>query len=316
MSSISESRRDAVDLLFATPSIRRAMNKRSALGKGLNALLPGDDEREGTGGRDYFLCPVGAIKPNQYQPREEMASGALAELAASIREKGILQPLVVIETEPGAYELIAGERRLRASKLAGLTEVPVILKEASPQDQLELALIENIQRQNLNPLEEARAYERLIGEFGLTQEAVATQVGKERSTVANLLRILNLPDYAKEDLAQGTITLGHARVLLGIEEQEAVRALRDEIVAKGLTVRQAEQLAKTLKNSGRPVPRRKKAPPAIPDTYCRTVNKELASYLGTRSRVVQNGSQGKLEIEYNSPDELKRLLGLIVNRIP
>ncbi|MDA8165678.1 MAG: ParB/RepB/Spo0J family partition protein [Desulfobacteraceae bacterium] len=289
------------------------MTKRSALGKGLNALLPGDDEQEEARGRDYFLCPVGAIKPNTYQPREEMDDTALAELAASIREKGILQPLVVTETRPGAYELIAGERRLRASKLAGLTEVPVILKEASPQDRLELALIENIQRQNLNPLEEARAYERLTGEFGLTQEEVAAQVGKERSTVANLLRILNLPEYAKEDLARGTITLGHARVLLGIENQEAARGLRDEIVAKGLTVRQAEQLAKAIKKPGRSGPR-KKAAPALPDSYCRTVSTELAGYLGTKSRIVQNGSRGKLEIEYNSPEELKRLLGIIVIR--
>jgi ParB family chromosome partitioning protein len=290
------------------------MYKRSGLGKGLNALLPGDDEREEAGSRTYFLCPIGAIKPNPYQPREEMDGDALAELAASIKEKGILQPLVVVESGPGAYELIAGERRLRASKIAGLAEVPVVVKEASSQDRLELALIENIQRQNLNPLEEAKAYERLVREFGLTQEAVAVQVGKERSTVANVLRILNLPDYAKEDLAKGTLTLGHARVLLGIEENDAVRALRDEIVAKGLTVRQAEQLAKMLKNPGRAVRPKKKAAAEIPDAYCRTVNKELASYLGTKSRILQNGSRGKLEIEYHSPDELKRLLGLIMGQ--
>lgn len=288
------------------------MNKRSALGKGLNALLPGDDERRETGARDYFLCPIEAITPNPYQPRKEMDDGALSELAASIREKGILQPLVVMATDSGAYELIAGERRLRASKLAGLTKVPVVVKKATEQDRLELALIENIQRQNLNPLEEARAYEQLVREFGLTQEEVAAQVGKERSTVANLLRILNLPDYAKEDLSKGTLSLGHARVLLGIEDPEAARSLRDEIIAKGLSVRHAEQLAKAAKNPARPMPRKKKTAPVIPSTYCRTIHKELEGYLGTKSRIVQNGSRGKLEIEYNSPDHLKRLLGLIM----
>jgi ParB family transcriptional regulator, chromosome partitioning protein len=292
------------------------MLKRSALGKGLNALLP-TDEGESCGSGDqkrrYFLCPVEAIKPNQYQPREEMNEQNLAELAASIKEKGILQPLVVTETERGQYELIAGERRLRASKLAGLSEVPVIVQEATAEDRLELALIENIQRQDLNPLEEAKAYGRLVKEFGLTQEEIAARVGKERSTVANVLRILHLPDYAKEDLAKGSLSLGHARVLLGIGEGEDVRTLRNEIVAKELTVRQAEQLAKSLKNSKASL-RPKKVINQIPDSYCRTLGKEIGSFLGTKSRIVQNGGRGKLEIEYYSPDDLERLLGLIVRR--
>jgi ParB family transcriptional regulator, chromosome partitioning protein len=292
------------------------MLKRSALGKGLNALLPTEME-EGFGSGDqkrrYFMCPVEAIRPNQYQPREEMNEQTLSELAASIKEKGILQPLIVIETGYGKYELIAGERRLRASKLAGLSEVPVIVQEATAGDRLELALIENIQRQDLNPLEEAKAYARLIKEFSLTQEEIALRVGKERSTVANVLRILNLPDYAKEDLAKGLLSLGHARVLLGIDDAEAVRALRDEIIAKGLTVRQAEQLAKKLKDnkvrSGS-----KKVINHIPDSYCRTLCQEIGGYLGTKSKIVQNGARGKLEIEYYSPDDLERLLKMIVRQ--
>jgi ParB family transcriptional regulator, chromosome partitioning protein len=292
------------------------MLKRSALGKGLNALLPTEME-EGFGSGDqkrrYFMCPVEAIRPNQYQPREEMNEQTLSELAASIKEKGILQPLIVIETGYGKYELIAGERRLRASKLAGLSEVPVIVQEATAGDRLELALIENIQRQDLNPLEEAKAYARLIKEFSLTQEEIALRVGKERSTVANVLRILNLPDYAKEDLAKGLLSLGHARVLLGIDDAEAVRALRDEIIAKGLTVRQAEQLAKKLKDnkvrSGS-----KKVINQIPDSYCRTLCQEIGGYLGTKSKIVQNGARGKLEIEYYSPDDLERLLKMIVRQ--
>jgi ParB family transcriptional regulator, chromosome partitioning protein len=292
------------------------MLKRSALGKGLNALLPTEnDENYGSreGKQRYFLCPIEAIRPNQYQPREEMSDQALAELASSIKEKGILQPLIVIETERGEYELIAGERRLRASKMAGLSEVPVLLQEASPQERLELALIENIQRQDLNPLEEARAYGKLTKEFGLTQEQIAIQVGKERSTVANMLRILNLPDYAKEDLGKGLLTLGHARVLLSIEDESAARALRDEIVNKGLTVRQAEQQAKSLKKPAQPI-KGKRCANLIPDSYCLALGKEVGSYLGTKSRIVQNGNRGKLEIEYFSPDDLERLLALIIRR--
>jgi ParB family transcriptional regulator, chromosome partitioning protein len=293
------------------------MLKRSALGKGLSALLPTEEEESfGSGDhkRRYFLCPVAAIRPNQYQPREEMDEHTLAELAASIKEKGILQPLVVTETDRGQYELIAGERRLRASKLAGLSEVPVIVQEATAEDRLELALIENIQRQDLNPLEEAKAYGRLAKEFGLTQEEIAGRVGKERSTVANVLRILNLPDYAKEDLAKGSLSLGHARVLLGVGDGEDVRTLRNEIIAKELTVRQAEQLAKSLKNSKAPVRSNKKIVNQIPDSYCRTLGKEISGFLGTKSRIVQNGGRGKLEIEYYSPDDLERLLTLIVRR--
>jgi ParB family transcriptional regulator, chromosome partitioning protein len=292
------------------------MFKKNALGKGLNALLPADEgESFGSGehNRRYFLCPVDAIRPNQYQPREVMNEASLAELAASIKEKGILQPLVVVETERGQYELIAGERRLRASKLAGLSEVPVIVQEATAEDRLELALIENIQRQDLNPLEEAKAYGRLIKEFGLTQEEIATRVGKERSTVANVLRILNLPDYAKEDVARGALSLGHARVLLGVTEGEDVRALREEIIAKGLTVRQAEQLAKALKHT-KESKRPKKVINQIPDSYCRTLGQEIGTFLGTKSRIVQSGGRGKLEIEYYSPDDLERLLNMIVRR--
>jgi len=289
------------------------MMKRSAgLGKGLSSLLP--DEREGS--RIYFACPIDTIRANAYQPRKEMNSERLQELASSIAEKGILQPLVVRELEEGGYELIAGERRLRAAKLVGLAEVPVILREAGAQDRLELALIENIQRQNLNPLEEAEAYRQLIEEFGLTQEAVAKQVGKERSTVANALRILNLPDYAREDLAAGAITMGHARVLLSVEDEQARKALRDEIVNRGLSVRQAEEMAKKLKekaqSAAQAVRRSKKERGGLPESYCKALNNDLARYLGTRSKIVQNGSRGKLEVEYYSLDDLERLMGLII----
>lgn len=290
------------------------MTKRaSGLGKGLGSLLPGSDE---SNAGNYFLCPIEAISPNTYQPRQKMNDAALQELASSITEKGILQPLVVSRRGEDDYELIAGERRLRAAKLAGLSEVPVILREAGAQERLELALIENIQRQNLNPLEEAEAYQRLLDEFDLTQEEVATQVGKERSTVANTLRLLNLPDYARDDLAGGVISTGHARVLLGIEDETIRRTLRDEIVNKKLSVRQAEEWAKRAKDKAKNVaPRRVKKPKGIlPETYCKTLNNDLVSYLGTKSKIVQNGQRGKLEIEYSSQGELERLLGLIIRK--
>jgi len=290
------------------------MSKRaSGLGKGLSSLLPDANENNG---RKYFLCPIETIQPNKYQPRKKMNSAALDELASSIAEKGILQPLVVSSLdEDGQYELIAGERRLRAAKKAGLKEVPVILREAGSQERLELALIENIQRQNLNPMEEAEAYQQLVDEFDLTQEEVALQVGKERSTVANTLRLLNLPGYAKDDLSSGTISMGHARVLLSIDDEENRRALRDEIVSKKLSVRQAEEWAKRLKEKAKSAAaRRKKKGGDLPESYCKAMSKDLVGYLGTKSKIVQNGSRGKLEIQYNSQDDLERLLALIVHR--
>ena len=290
------------------------MSKRaSGLGKGLSSLLP---DTNGNDGSSYFLCPINDIDPNTYQPRKVMDSAALDELAASITEKGILQPLVVSSLKNGRYELIAGERRLRAAQKAGLEEVPVILREAGAQERLELALIENIQRQNLNPLEEAEAYQQLLDEFDLTQEEVAVQVGKERSTVANTLRLLNLPEYAKADLSTELISMGHARVLLGIDDENDRRALRDEIVNKKLSVRQAEELAKRLKEKAKngKAKRSKKTKGNLPESYCKNMNSNLVRYLGTKSKIVQNGSRGKLEIEYSSPEELERLLNLIVKQ--
>ena len=294
------------------------MSKRSSglgkgLGKGLGSLLP--ETQENNSSKDYFLCPIETIQANTYQPRKVMDNDALAELSASISQKGILQPLVVSKTGAGEYELIAGERRLRAAKLAGLAEVPVIVRDAGSQERLELALIENIQRQNLNPLEEAEAYQQLIDEFDLTQEEVAKQVGKERSTVANTIRLLNLPDYARDDLAIGIISMGHARVLLSVEDPQDCKSLRDEIIKKKLSVREAEQWAKKLKNKSKPAatpPLVKKENGDLPESYCATLNNDLVRYLGTKSKIIQNGSRGKLEIEYYSADDLERLISIII----
>lgn len=287
------------------------MSKKSGLGKGLDALLP--TGTNGNGGEEYFMCAISAIEPNPTQPRRFINDDALMQLADSIREKGVLLPLVVNEIAAGSYQIIAGERRWRAAQLAGLEELPVLVKDVSPLDRLELALIENIQRQDLNPLEEAEAYLRLVKEFNLTQEEVAKRVGKERSTVANALRINQLPDFAKEDLVSGMLTMGHARVLLGLGDEKVMQQVRNEIVTKGLTVRQAEELGKTLKNK-KPGAAAKKKKPAneIPASYCRSLANDLSSYLGTKAKVVQKGGQGKVEIEYYSADELERVLSLIM----
>jgi ParB family chromosome partitioning protein len=298
------------------------MSKPKGLGKGLNALLPsaGEDLTGNTSTSGTLLmCPVKDIVPNPYQPRKSMDRASLKQLADSIAEKGILQPLVVRKKEDeSGYELIAGERRLRAGKMAGLKEVPVLVIEAGRSDRLELAIIENIQRQNLNVLEEAEAFQRLVKEFGHTQEEVAQKVGKDRSTVANILRLLQLPEYAQNDLIGGNLSMGHGRVLLSVSDSEDMKALRDEIVANNLSVRQAERLAKKLKEAGtstgvapRKTAPRKKPQGEIPDSYCQTLTVELTRCLDTKTAIAQNGSRGKLEIEYFSLDDLERLISLI-----
>jgi ParB family chromosome partitioning protein len=300
------------------------MVKPKTLGKGLEALLPVNDH-ELTGGKSphgvLLVCQVGQITPNPYQPRMEMDPETLRQLAASIKEKGVLQPLLVRKkVHSSGYELIAGERRLQAAKLAGLEEVPVIVKsDTSKADRLELAIIENIQRQNLNALEEAEAYARLMQEFGHTQEEVAQKVGKERSTIANTLRLNQLPEYAKADLASGVISAGHARVILSVTEQELMRLVRDEIVQKNLSVRQAEELAKKLKRkSGKATTAsekggKQKISGEIPESYCQTLTNDISRRLESNARIIQNGSRGKIEIEYYSLDDLERLVNLIAS---
>lgn len=285
-----------------------------ALGKGLDALLPSG----GSDGREYFLCPIDIIEANPNQPRKDINDIALAQLSASILEKGVLLPLVVCEYgDDGRYQIIAGERRWRAAKMAGLDEVPVLVKDVTPLDRLELALIENIQRQDLNSLEEAEAYLRLVQEFNLTQEDIAKRVGKERSTVANALRINHLPDYAKGDLVSGALSMGHARVLLSVGDETSMREVRNEIVEQGLSVRQAEALAqkykKKLAATGSGTKRQlRKSANELPESYCKSLANGLINYLDTKARIIQNGTRGKLEIEYYSHDDLERVLSLIM----
>ncbi len=281
------------------------------LGRGLGALMV-DENNEFSAVGEYILCDIDAIGPNPYQPRKEMDKDALRELSASIKEKGVLQPLVVTvdEDDMDRYVLIAGERRLRASQLAGLREVPVIVRDVTVQDRLELALIENLQRENLNSIEEALAYGQLVDMFSLTQEEVAKRVGKKRSTVANTLRLLQLPEFAKEDVANGRLSMGHARVLLSLQDEDEMKGLRDTILKKRLTVRQAEGIVKGVKKKVR-ITRQKNQGNNIPTSYCRTLSSDIVKTFDTKATIVQNGSRGKIEIEYYSLDDLERIHGII-----
>ena len=232
------------------PAGTQRKRKKVALGRGLDALLPHSDipaKPDKTPSKDYFECDITIIRPNHFQPRVQFGDAELAELADSIRSQGIIQPLLIRRTEDG-YELVTGERRLRAAKIAGLKTVPVVLKDLSDAEMLEMSIVENIQRENFNPIEEAEAYYRLINEFKLTQEEAAVRVGKSRSAVANFLRLRQLSADIKTSIIDGQVSMGHARALLGAANQGQQRSAWRQIIAKNLSVRQTEALIKRLKS--------------------------------------------------------------------
>lgn len=280
------------------------MAKKRGLGKGLGALIP-------VSGPGPTEVPTDAIAPNPLQPRQNIASEALEELAASIREHGLIQPLIVSQRDAEAqhYQLIAGERRLEAAKLAGLAKVPVIIREATPQEMLELALVENIQRADLNPLEQATAYRHLMDDFGLTQEQVAERVGKSRVAVANSVRLLRLPDEIKISLAQGQITEGHARAVLGLDEPDDQRKVWKAILKRGLNVRQTEETVRRL--AAGPKPKSKRAnQPSSPET--KALEDRFREALGTKVRLFRSKRGGRLVIHFYSEEELQTLYDLMV----
>jgi ParB family chromosome partitioning protein len=280
------------------------MTQRKALGKGLSALIPGVPELEETSGT-FLLCPIEKIEPNPYQPRQDFAPSELEEMAQSVREKGILTPLLVSKI-PGGYRLIAGERRWRAAQKAGLTRVPVVVKEVSGADALELALIENIHRKDLNPIEEAAAYQRLLEETGATHEGLSRRLGKDRATVTNLLRLLRLPPLLQKDVVEGRLSAGHARVLAGLGTAEEQMSLREEILAKGLSVRQIEALVQKSKRPSRPGRRGLES-----DDYFQSLEDGLKRSLGTKVEIRRQGKRGRIVIHYYSQEELDRLLDLL-----
>ncbi len=276
-------------------------DKKRGLGRGLDQLLsPGDWLK-----RDdvqLFFCPVDHLVPNPYQPRQVVQDTALDELVQSIGEKGVLQPIVAIRTEaPDQYQILAGERRWRAARKAGLAQVPVLLRETTPAEVLEIALIENIQRQDLNCIEEALAYRRLQEEFHLTQEDIAQRVGKNRTTVTNLLRLLHLPPDIQEDVLNGRLAMGHARALLSLPGPEEQRKVRDVILDRHLSVRQTEQLVLRRES---PDSRRQ----AEQDPAALRWQESLQTHLHTKVRVLKRGQRGTITITFTSEEELHRLI--------
>jgi ParB family transcriptional regulator, chromosome partitioning protein len=276
------------------------MDKKRGLGRGLEDLLATSDWLK----RDdiqLFYCPVERLSPNPYQPRQSIETADLEELVQSVKEKGILQPILVTRTDaPDHYQILAGERRWQASKLAGLADVPVILREASSAEALELALIENVQRRDLNCIEEAIAYQRLQSEFELTQDQIARRVGKNRATVANILRLLQLPPDLQADVLNERLTMGHARALVGIEDPAEQQRLRDAILARHLSVRQTEQLA-AKRVEGIPAPR-------SADSRFERLEKTLGSHFDAPVRIRSRGKRGSITIAFQSQAQLERLI--------
>ena len=279
---------------------------KTALGRGLDALIP--DKK----GREIVDIEITRITAGREQPRKAFNDERLKELSESIRERGVLQPVLVKREPDGSFSLIAGERRTRAAQLAGLKRIPAIIREDNAADTLEIALIENIQREDLNPIETAGAFDRLIKEFGLTQEQVSSRVGKERATVANYLRLLGLPDEIKVLLVDGQLTMGHARAILSIEGKAAQMEAARTIIRKGLSVREAERLAKNPPVATGKIARAKKA--ALADPHSAEVEQKLIRSLGTKVRLRHNQKtkHGTIEIEYYSLEELDRLLDIML----
>ncbi len=279
------------------------MVKRKALGRGLSAIIPEANRLEDD--NIYFQCPIEEIEPNPYQPRKDFLNHELEELINSVREKGIITPLLVSKVEEG-YRLIAGERRWRAAQKAGLKRVPVVVREVTPIESLELALIENIHRKDLNPIEEALAYKRLLEDSNTTQDVLARRLGKERSTVTNILRLLKLPQIIQKDLIDERLSMGHARVLAGIKGAQEQKRIRDHIIEKNLSVRQVEQLLKK-RNLGA----RSKKKKVENDYYDRSLADSLKRSLGTKVDIKKRGKQGSINIYFYSDEELDRLLDIL-----
>ena len=280
------------------------------LGRGFGALLPGEDSfsvPDAAQGDVVKIVPLTSVEPNPEQPRKDFAPQALQELADSIREQGVLQPLLV-EGWASGYRIVAGERRWRAAQLAGLTEIPVLVRSFTEESRMEIALVENVQRTDLSPLEEARAYRSLMDAFNLTQDEVAKKVGKQRSTVANALRLLKLPEEMLAALDQGVFTPGHARAVLSVTLLDGQRALFAAIVSEGLSVREAEDRAQKLNAGSPPSPSKASSPvptrvlPEMADLERRFVER-----LGTKVTIKGSAQKGKIEIVYYSADDLDRL---------
>jgi ParB family chromosome partitioning protein len=285
------------------------MDKRPALGKGLSALIPDAPLPSPPSPTEV---DIDRLSPNSFQPRGQMDDARLEELAHSIRANGVIQPIVV-RRAGDRFHIIAGERRWRAAQRAGLLRVPVVVREADKdQSLLEVALIENIQRENLNPIDEALAYRRLCDEFHLTQESVAQSVGKDRATVANVLRLLKLPDEVQTAVAGGSLSMGHARALLSLASEAEQRQVARDVIARGLSVRETEAL--TRKETGKGSERAEPKPGPPVDVHTKAAEERLRLLFGTRVRIVRKGERGRIEIDFGSEPELIRIFEQMTER--
>ena len=282
------------------------MASNKGLGRGLGALL-GDFDEEIRENTPYKLLPIHKVEPNRNQPRQDFDEEELQALSESLSTHGVLQPLTVRELNSGYYQIIAGERRWRAARMAGLTEVPVVVIEADDRKAMELALIENLQRQDLNPVEEALGYRSLMEDFGLTQEDTAKQVGKSRPAVANALRLLNLPDGILEKLREDAISAGHARALLSVKSEKQQLQTMQKIVALDLSVRQTELLCKNL--SKKPTPEK---PVTLAVNYVSECEKQLSKHLGRGVKIINGKRKGRFELEFYGEEDLQVLLDTLL----
>jgi ParB family chromosome partitioning protein len=294
------------------------MSKRGGLGRGLSALIPGAPEA-GEASSGLMEVPVNAVGPNPKQPRTRFDDDTIAALAASIREVGILQPLVVRRAGDGRYELIAGERRLRAAKAAGLASVPIVLRDSEDADLLREALIENIHREDLNPIEQAEAFRALLDELGLKQEELADRVGVSRSHIANTIRLLALPLDVQQLLADDKISAGHARAVLSLGDKDAMSSLAVRIAAEDLSVRQTEDVVRRFVEAPEQAAEKKRVAESIteqPDSNLAEVEEILSEQLATRVSIQMGAKRGKVVIDFGSPDDLERIVSEIIGSGP
>jgi len=275
------------------------------LGRGLDSLI---EETRATAREPATRVPTDAIRPNPHQPRREFDAETIRELADSIREHGLLQP-VLVRAVDGVYQLVAGERRLRACRQLGLEEIPATVRDVPDEQMLEIALVENLQREDLNPIEKAEAYRRYVEELGLTHEQAAVRLGKERSTITNQLRLLELPADLQEMVSRGTLAMGHARALLGVPDPALQRKIASRVEREGLSVREVERLAKTAREGPAPKPR---PTPPVKSAYLADLEGRLRERFATKARIDGGKDRGKVVLEYYSMDELGRLLEMLL----
>jgi len=285
---------------------RLKKTKKIALGRGLDSLLP-DIEHVESVSKEYFQCDIERIHPNRYQPRMRFSEDELEGMARSIKEQGIIQPLLVRKDDNG-FELVTGERRLRAAKKAGLSQVPVIVRTIADTDLLEMSIVENVQREDLNPMEEAEAYYQLIAQFNLTQDQAAARVGKSRSAVANFLRLRQLPEQIKTAIMDGTLSMGHARALLGASNSAQQNAAWRAVVSKGLSVRETERLINRIKSKKK---KPKNSSTGSEQRYLLSLADDLSRHFGTKVQIKRHGKKGKVEITFFNNEDLDRVLRLL-----